>query len=219
MGKIVSLCKRRGFVFPGSEIYGGLAGTYDYGPYGVELRNNIKQYFWDKFVNERDNVYGMGAAIFMHPKVWEASGHVENFADTMVECKTCHERFKADDEAAISDHEKNHQNRKEKVVWTEPKQFKSLVSSSLGATEDDKTEIYLRGEITQGVHVNFKNIIDSIHPKIPFGIAQIGKAFRNEIKPANFLYRLREFEQMELQYYVHPDDAEAQKQFAFWKRS
>ena len=220
MEKIVSLCKRRGFVFQGSGIYGGLAGIYDYGPYGVELRNNIKQYFWDSFVKNREDVYGMGASILMPEKVWEASGHTSaaGLIDPLVECKICHERVRADQPEAIADHEKTHKNEKVKVEWTEPITFNLLVESHLGASEKTATKVYLRGEITQGVHVNFKNILDSMHPKLPFGIGQIGKAFRNEITPRDFLFRLREFEQMELQYYIKPDEEEGKKQFEFWKQ-
>lgn len=213
--KLVSLCKRRGFIFPGSEIYGGLAGIYDYGPLGVELRHNIKQYFWQKFISEREDVYGLGASILMPARVWEASGHTELFTDPLVECKICHERVRADQPEAIADHEAKH---KEKVVWSEPVKFNLLVETKLGASEKSSTVANLRGEITQGVHVNFKNILDSMHPKMPFGIGQIGKAFRNEITPRDFLFRLREFEQMELQYYVKPDVAEAKKIYDYWKQ-
>ena len=216
MEKIVSLCKRRGFVFQGSEIYGGLSGIYDYGPLGTDLRHNIKQYFWQKFVIERENVYGMSAAILMPEKVWEASGHTELFTDPLVECKICHERVRADQPEIIKDHEAKH--KKEKVEWSEPKKFNLLVETKLGASEDTATKVNLRGEITQGVHVNFKNILDSMHPKIPFGVAQIGKAFRNEITPRDFLFRQREFEQMELQYYIEPNDTEGDKVFEYWKK-
>ncbi|OHA97820.1 MAG: glycine--tRNA ligase [Candidatus Zambryskibacteria bacterium RIFCSPHIGHO2_12_FULL_38_34] len=218
MDKIVSLCKRRGFIFQGSDIYGGLAGIFDYGPLGVELRHNIKQYFWQKFITEREDVYGMGAAILMPEKVWEASGHIGTvgLVDPLVECKICHERIRADQSEVIADHEKTH--KKEKVEWTDPIKFNVMVGTKLGASEKTATQVYLRGEITQGVHVNFKNILDSMHPKIPFGIGQIGKAFRNEITPRDFLFRLREFEQMELQYYIKPDEAEGKKQYEYWKQ-
>lgn len=218
MEKIVSLCKRRGFVFQGSEIYGGLAGIYDYGPYGVELRHNIKQYFWNSFIKNREDVYGMGAAILMPAKVWEASGHTSalGLADPLIECKICHDRVRADQLEAISDHEKIHKGKK--VEWTDPIKFNLLVETKLGASEKTATPVFLRGEITQGVHVNFKNVMDSMHPKLPFGIGQIGKAFRNEITPGNFLFRLREFEQMELQYYIKPDEEEGKKQFEYWKQ-
>ncbi len=215
MEKIVSLCKRRGFVFQGSEIYGGLAGIYDYGPMGVELRNNIKQYFWKSFVIDREDIYGVSAAILMPQRVWEASGHTELFTDPLVECKICHERVRADQTEAIKDHEESHKGKK--VEWSEPVTFNLLVETRLGASEKTATKVNLRGEITQGVHVNFKNILDSMHPKIPFGIGQIGKAFRNEITPRDFLFRQREFEQMEVQYYIKPDEEEGKKQFEYWK--
>ncbi len=215
MDKIVSLCKRRGFIFPGSEIYGGLSGIFDYGPYGVELRHNIKQYFWNKFISEREDVLGMSAAILMPARVWEASGHTELFTDPLVECKICHERVRADQPEAIKDHENIHKDKK--VEWTDPVNFNLLVQSKLGASEKSQIDVNLRGEITQGVHVNFKNILDSMHPKIPFGIGQIGKAFRNEITPRDFLFRQREFEQMEIQFYIHPDEAEGMKWFEYWK--
>jgi len=160
MEKIVSLCKRRGFIFQGSEIYGGLSGIYDYGPYGVDLRHNIKQYFWNKFITEREDIYAVSAAILMPAKVWEASGHVGKLGlvDPVVECNICHERVRADQPEAIKDHEDKH--KKEKVIWSEPKVFNLLVETRLGASEDTSNQVYLRGEITQGVHVNFKNILD-----------------------------------------------------------
>ena len=215
--KIVSLCKRRGFVFQGSEIYGGLAGTYDYGPYGNDLRHNIKQYFWQKFVLDREDVYGMSTAILMPRKVWDASGHTSEVGlnDPLVECKICHERVRADQQEVISDHEKTHKNKK--VEWTEPVKFNLLVETKLGSSEKSSTEVNLRGEITQGVHVNFKNILDSMHPKLPFGIGQIGKAFRNEITPRDFLFRQREFEQMEIQYYIKPEETEGDRVYDYWK--
>jgi len=215
--KIVSLCKRRGFIFPGSEIYGGLRGTWDYGPLGSELKFNLKQAWWKYMVQSRENIFGVNAAILMHSKVWEGSGHTESFTDPLIECKTCHERMRADMPEQISEHEAAHAKKKEKVEWTEPKNFNLLVEAKLGVVEGEKSTVYLRGEITQGVHVNFKNVLDSMHPKIPFGIAQIGKAFRNEITPRNFVFRSREFEQMELQYYVKPDEETASDSFDFWK--
>src|SRR3989338_7948971 len=215
--KVVSLCKRRGFIFPGSEIYGGLRGTWDYGPLGTELKFNLKQSWWEYMVQDRENVFGMNASIMMNPKVWEASGHVASFTDPLVECKTCHERFRADKAEDIKEHEQTHAKKKEKVEWTEPKQFNILVEAKLGVVEGEKTTVFLRGEITQGVHVNFKNILDSMHPKIPFGVAQIGKAFRNEITPRNFIFRSREFEQMEMQTYVKANDKESMKIFETMK--
>lgn len=214
MEKIVSLAKRRGFIYPGSEIYGGLKGFWDYGPFGVELKNNIKREWWRTMVYERDDVVGIDSAIIMNPKVWEVSGHTESFTDPLVECKVCHKRIRADHEHEIKKHEKEH---KGKVEWTEPKTFNLLTEVYLGTTEP-KQKAYLRGEITQGVFVNFKNILDSTNKKIPFGIAQIGKAFRNEITPGNFTYRSREFEQMELEYFIKPDDKEAEKVFKYWKK-
>ncbi len=215
MEKIVSLAKRRGFIFPGSEIYGGLSGTWDYGPVGVELKNNIKNAFWEAMVYRRDDVVGIDAAIFMNPKVWEASGHIQSFTDPLVECKICHSRFRADQEDEIQKHESSHAGKK--ISWTEPKKFNLLVEAKVGVVEGEKINVYLRGEITQGVHVNFKNILDSTRISIPFGVAQIGKAFRNEITPGNFTFRSREFEQMELQFYIKPEDKESQKWFEYWK--
>lgn len=213
--KLVSLAKRRGFIFPGSEIYGGLAGTWDYGPLGVLLKQNIKKEFWLEMTRNHSDIVGIDAAILMNPKVWEASGHVEAFTDPLVECKTCHSRLRADQEEEIKSHEKNHNGKK--VDWTEPRKFNLLVEAKLGIVEDAKTKVYLRGEITQGVHVNFKNILSSTRLAIPFGVIQIGKAFRNEINPGNFTFRSREFEQMELQYYIKPEDKESKKWYEYWK--
>ena len=217
MEKIISLCKRRGFVFPGSEIYGGLAGTWDYGPLGVELKNNIKKEFWRSMVYQRTDTVGLDAAILMNPKVWEASGHTAAFADPLVECKICHERFRADHQDEIEAHHELHKKKGEQPEFTEPRQFNLLVEAGLGSVEGEKMKVYLRGEITQGAHANFKNVLDSSWCKIPFGIVQIGKAFRNEITPGNFLFRSREFEQMELQYYVKPDEKESLRWFDYWK--
>jgi len=216
LDKIVALCKRRGFIFPGSEIYSGLTGTWDFGPLGVELKNNIKKAFWQSMVYEREDVIGLDAAILMNPKVWEASGHVKAFVDPLVECKVCHERFRADQKEELASHQKSHQGKK--VQWTQPKKFNLLVEAKLGVVEDEKTKVFLRGEITQGVHVNFKNVLDSTRLQIPFGIAQIGKAFRNEITPGNFIFRSREFEQMELQFYIKPEESQAQKWYQYWKQ-
>lgn len=230
--KIVALAKRRGFMYPGSEIYGGLGGTWDYGPLGVELKNNIKREFWKSMVYKRDDVVGLDAAIMMNPQVWVASGHVAAFTDPLIECKICHQRFRADHQDVIKEHEQSHPGNTPGVsqraskahsgsgqksnIWTEPKKFNLLVEAKLGVVEDSKQKIYLRGEITQGVHVNFKNVLDSTRMQIPFGIAQIGKAFRNEITPGNFTFRSREFEQMELQFYVNPKEAE--KWYENWKK-
>ncbi len=212
MEKIIALCKRRGFIYSSSEIYGGIGGFWDYGPLGVELKNNIKKEWWKTMVYQRDDVVGVDAAIIMNPKVWEASGHVAAFTDPLVECKNCHHRFRADkikDDICENCGDKNN--------FTEPKQFNLLTEVFLGVTEP-KQKAYLRGEITQGVFVNFKNIVNSTRIKIPFGIAQIGKAFRNEITPGNFTYRSREFEQMELEFFIKPDEKEAIKWFEYWKQ-
>lgn len=214
MEKIVALAKRRGFIYPGSEIYGGLTGTWDYGPLGVELKRNIKNEWWKSMVQMRSDIVGIDAAIMMNPEVWRASGHLEAFTDPLVECMVCHSRLRADKPEEIKEHEKTH---KEKVEWTAPKKFNLLVEAKLGVVEGEKQTIYLRGEITQGAFVNFENIVSSTRVKIPFGIAQIGKAFRNEITPGNFTFRSREFEQMELEFFVRPEDSEGDKWFEYWK--
>ncbi|MEK7551286.1 MAG: glycine--tRNA ligase [Patescibacteria group bacterium] len=215
MEKIVALCKRRGYIYPGSEIYGGLTGTWDYGPLGVLLKKNIKDQWWKQMVQLRNDVVGVDAAIMMNPTVWQKSGHVDAFTDPLVECKVCHQRFRADKEDEVSAHEKSH---KEKVEWTTPQKFNLLVKAYLGIVEGKQSEIYLRGEITQGAFVNFENVVSSTRVKIPFGIAQIGKAFRNEITPGNFTYRSREFEQMELEFFVKPEEKEGDTWFEYWKK-
>ncbi len=217
MEKIVALCKRRGFIYPGSEIYGGLAGTWDYGPVGSLMKKNLKDLWWKEMVQLREDIVGIDAAIMMNPRAWEASGHVEAFTDPLVECKICHQRFRADKLEEIEVHTKSHEGLA--VDWTQPQQFNLLVKAYLGVLEGKQSEIYLRGEITNGVHVNFKNVLDSTRVRIPFGIAQIGKAFRNEITPGNFTFRSREFEQMEVQYYIKPDEAEGKKWFEYWKQN
>jgi len=201
MEKIISLAKRRGFVYQGSEIYGGLAGTWDYGPYGVALRNNIKGLWWKKFVTDREDMYGVDAAILMNQNVWKASGHVGGFSDPLVECKKCKSRFRADQ---LED--KNKCPECEGQLG-EARQFNMMFKTHIGAVESEESISYLRPETAQGMFVNFKNIIDSFHPKLPFGLAQIGKAFRNEIAPRDFIFRSREFEQMEIEYFVDPRDA------------
>lgn len=217
MEKIVSLAKRRGFIFPGSEIYGGLSGTWDYGPVGSILKKNIKDLWWKDAVQLRDDIVGIDAAIMMNPKAWEASGHTVSFTEPLVECKICHERFRADKSEEVLDHEKIHKGKKPE--WTEPRQFNTLVKAYLGVIEGEKSEIFLRGEITNGVSVNFKNVVNSARVKIPFGIAQTGKAFRNEITPGNFTFRSREFEQMEVQFYIKPEEKEGEKWFEYWKKN
>lgn len=205
MQDIVSLAKRRGFIYQGSEIYGGLAGTWDYGPLGVMLKNNIRRFWWKQFVYDRTDMYGVDAAILMNEKVWQASGHVDGFSDPLVECSKCKHRFRADhleDPKVCPDC---------KGALGEAKQFNMMFKTSVGATEGEGSTSYLRPETAQGIFVNFKNIVDSFHPKLPFGIAQIGKAFRNEIAPRDFIFRTREFEQMEIEYFVKA--AEWEKHF------
>lgn len=213
MQKIVSLAKRRGFIFQSSEIYGGYQGFWDYGPAGVELKKNIKNEWWKTMVYGRDDVVGIDASIIMNPVVWEKSGHLKALVDPLVECKECHKRFRADHNDVLKEHSKEHNG---KIEWTEAKTFNLMTEVLLGTTEP-KEKSYLRGEITQGVYVNFKNVVDSTRVKIPFGIAQIGKAFRNEVTPGNFTFRSIEFEQMELEYFVKPVEAESKKTFEEFK--
>lgn len=198
--KIVSLAKRRGFVYPGSEIYGGLANTWDFGPLGHALKKNIKELWWREFVENEENVYGIDGGIILSPKVWEASGHVENFTDPLVECQSCHRRFRADQ---LDDLKKCPECGGK---LSAPRMFNGMFRTFVGATEDSNSIAYLRPETAQAIFINFKNVVDSIHPKIPFGIAQIGKAFRNEITAGNFIFRDIEFEQMELEYFIKKDD-------------
>lgn len=204
MEEIISLCKRRGFIFQGSEIYGGLAGTWDYGHFGVALKNNIKNIWWKRFVTDREDMYGVDAAILMNQKVWQATGHASNFSDPLSECKKCKKRFRADQ---LKDPKKCVECGGQ---MSEPRQFNMMLKTHVGAVEDDSSISYLRPETAQGMFVNYKNIIDSYHPKLPFGMAQIGKAFRNEIAPRDFTFRSREFEQMEIEYLVKPEN---------WKKS
>ena len=209
MEKIISLCKRRGFIYPGSEIYGGLAGTYDYGPLGVALKNNIKNLWWKKFVESREDMYGVDAAILMNSAVWKASGHVDTFTDPLVECKKCKKRFRADQlevPGVCNDCGGK---------TGEARQFNMMFKTQIGAMEDSSATVYLRPETAQGMFVNFKNIVDSFHPKLPFGLAQIGKAFRNEITPRDFIFRVREFEQMEIEFFLKPEEWE--KYFEYWR--
>jgi glycyl-tRNA synthetase len=198
MEKIVSLCKRRGFIFPGSEIYGGMANSWDYGPLGVELKNNIKNLWWKKFVHGRDDMVGIDAALVMNPKVWEASGHVATFSDPLVECKKCHSRFRAD-QINLSD---PCTSCGSKDGYTEPKQFNLMFKTFIGPAEEEANVAYFRPETAQAMFVQFKNILDTARKTLPFGVAQIGKAFRNEITPGNFIFRTREFEQMEIEYFI-----------------
>lgn len=217
MEKITSLAKRRGFVYQGSEIYGGLAGTWDYGPLGVALKNNIKDAWRKKFVSSRTDMYEVDAAILMSSKVWEASGHVAGFADPLIECPKCKNRYRDDQVEEVKDGKyagfKLCENCGE--ILSQARQFNMMFKTQIGAMEDSSATVYLRPETAQGVFVNFKNVVDSFHPKLPFGIAQIGKAFRNEITPRDFVFRVREFEQMEIEYFIRPEDWE--KHFVYWK--
>jgi glycyl-tRNA synthetase len=208
MDKLVSLCKRRGFIFPSSEIYGGINACWDYGPLGAELKRNIKDFWWRQMVHKRDDIEGLDAAILMHPKVWEASGHISEFTDPLVDCKKCKSRFRADD--IESDTCPNCGGE-----LTEPRRFNLMFKTFMGPLEDEASVIFLRPETAQGIYVNFLNVQGPSRQKIPFGIAQIGKAFRNEITPGNFIFRTREFEQMEMQFFIHP--SEDAKWFAYWK--
>lgn len=202
MENIISLAKRRGFIFQGSEIYGGLAGTWDYGPLGVALKNNIRNLWWKRFVENRDDIFGMDASILMNQKVWQATGHATSFSDPLVECKKCKHRFREDQ---LADPKKCPDCG---GALGEARQFNMMFQTHVGAMQDDASVSYLRPETAQGMFVNFKNIMDSLHPKLPFGMAQVGKAFRNEIAPRDFLFRAREFEQMEIEYFVNPKDWE-----------
>lgn len=213
MEKIISLCKRRGFVYPGSEIYGGLAGTFDYGPLGVALKNNIKNLWWKKFVDGREDMYGVDAAILMNSVVWKTSGHVDTFTDPLVECPKCKNRYRADQIELNKNGFQECPNCGELLGAS--RNFNMMFKTQIGAVEDSSATIYLRPETAQGMFVNFKNVIDSFHPKLPFGMAQIGKAFRNEITPRDFIFRIREFEQMEIEYFIKPEDWE--KYFIYWR--
>lgn len=212
MEKVVSLCKRRGFIFPGSEIYGGIAGIYDYGPVGVELKMNVKKLWGKEIFRNHENIFEIDSSILMQRQVWDASGHTSaGFTDPLQECKKCHHRFRAD----------HLQRQKIKKCpdcggqLTEPKRFNLLVETHLGPVKDDSSLTYLRGETAQGLYVNYKNVKTTTRAELPFGIGQVGKAFRNEITPGHFTYRMREFEQMEMQYFVKPKDAD--KYFEQWK--
>ncbi|MBI4187812.1 MAG: glycine--tRNA ligase [Chloroflexi bacterium] len=207
MEKIVSLCRRRGFIFPSSEIYGGLSSCWDYGPLGVELKRNVKEAWWQAMVRERDDMVGLDTSILMHPRVWEASGHLVNFTDPLVDCKSCKQRFRADqlpsDKCPACGGE-----------LTESRRFNLMFKTFMGPVEDDASVVYLRPETAQGIFVNFQNVVNTTRKRLPFGIAQLGKVFRNEITTGNFIFRDREFEQMELEYFVKPGTDE--KLFDYW---
>ncbi len=207
MEKIVSLCKRRGFIFPSSEVYGGLESCWDYGPLGVELKRNVKNIWWRAVVQERDDMVGIDASVMMHPQIWVASGHVEGFSDPLVECKVCHLRWRATDLNGDSCPDCGGE-------LTEPRLFNLMFKTFMGPVEDDASVIYLRPETAQGMFVNFDNVLATSRKKLPFGIAQIGKSFRNEITTGNFIFRTREFEQMEIEYFVKPGSDE--DWFKYW---
>jgi glycyl-tRNA synthetase len=211
MDKIVSLCKRRGFIFQSSEIYGGLNGAYDYGPLGVQLKNNIRDFWWKEMTQIHDDIVGLDASILMHPRVWEASGHVSNFSDPMVDCKQCKSRFRADQ----IDLKGACPTCGTKDSFTEPRNFNLMFSTHIGANADASSIVYLRPETAQGIYVDFKNVVSSSRVKIPFGIAQVGKAFRNEITTKNFIFRSCEFEQMEMQWFCKPGSDE--HWFSYWR--
>jgi len=239
LNQVVSLAKRRGFVFPGSEIYGGLANTYDLGPLGVELHRNLANYWWDYFVTKRSDIFGLDTAILMSPKVWEASGHTDSFTDVMLDCKSCQSRTRADH--LIEDHFQKLEKpakvegltpqkldeiiQTEKIKcpncqefnWTNARPFNLLFQTKVGILPESQSTVYLRGEIAQGMFTNFKNVLDTLHPKLPFGLAQSGKAFRNEITLGNFIFRTLEFNLAEFEYFFDPDTQDWQTLFSTWK--
>jgi glycyl-tRNA synthetase len=209
MDKIVNLCKRRGLVFPASDIYGGLGSTWDYGPAGVELKRNVKEAWWRDTVQSRNDVIGLDSAILQHPRIWEASGHLQNFTDPLVDCKNCKQRFRADHVDGTRCPECGGE-------LTEARQFNLMFKTFVGPVEDTASTIYLRPETAQGIFCNFANLLDTQRVKLPFGVAQTGKSFRNEITPGNFIFRTREFEQMEMEFFVRPDPVEELKWFEYW---
>jgi len=206
--KITALAKRRGIIFQNSEIYGGIGGFYDYGPVGVEMKNNLKRYWWKNIVDRRENVVGIDGAIITHPKVWEASGHLTGFADEVIECKKCHQRFRPEDIDGKCP-------KCGGGEFTDSRKYNLLFKTEVGVLEGEKMDVYLRGEACQNIYLDFKNVVDSTRQQIPFGIAQIGKAFRNEVTPNKLTYRTREFEQWDLQFFVNPKDME--QWFEYWK--
>src|SRR5271163_1455618 len=216
MEKIVALCKRRGFVFPSSEIYGGVGSTYDFGHYGVLLKTNVKNEWWRAMLQERDDIVAIDSAILQHPRVWEASGHLAGFTDPLVDCRACGQRFRADHLADLACGRKpsKHPGETEECDLTEARDFNLMFETTIGPVKESGATAYLRPETAQGIFINFKNVLQFSRKKPPFGIAQVGKSFRNEITPQNFVFRTREFEQMEMEYFVPPD--EAQKWFEYW---
>jgi len=216
MDKIVSLCKRRGFIFPSSEIYGGVGSTYDYGHYGVLLKTNVKGEWWRAMLQDRDDVVALDSAIIQHPRVWEASGHLAGFTDPLVDCRTCKKRFRADhlDQLPCGQKPSKHPGEGPDCDLTEARDFNLMFETTVGPVKDAGATVYLRPETAQGIFINFKNVLQFSRRKPPFGIAQIGKSFRNEITPGNFIFRTREFEQMEMEFFVPPDEAD--RWFAHW---
>ena len=220
MDKLVSLCKRRGFIFQSSEIYGGLGSVWDYGPLGVELKRNVKDRWWRAMVYARDDIEGLDAAILMHPRVWEASGHVAGFTDPLIDCRTCKARFRADQiaDARCPQKPSKRPGEHDACDLTEPRMFNLMFKTFIGPVEESASVVYLRPETAQGIYVNYLNVLQGSRQRIPFGIAQIGKAFRNEITPGNFIFRTREFEQMEMQFFVKPgSDAEWFERWREWR--
>ncbi len=216
MDKIVALCKRRGFIFPSSEIYGGLGSTYDFGHYGVLLKTNVKNEWWRSLLQQRDDIVALDSAILQHPRVWEASGHVGGFSDPLVDCKSCGQRFRADqlDQLACPKKPSKQPGEGPDCDLTEARAFNLMFETTVGPVKDSGSVAYLRPETAQGIFINFKNVLQFSRKKPPFGIAQVGKSFRNEITPGNFIFRTREFEQMEMEFFVPP--AEAGKWFEYW---
>jgi glycyl-tRNA synthetase len=216
MDQIVSLSRRRGFVFPSSEIYGGLGSTYDYGHYGVLLKNNLRQRWFEAMVLERDDIVALDSAVILHPRVWEASGHVEGFSDPLVDCRTCKLRFRADklEDSQCGRKPSKHPGEFKECDLTEPRQFNLMFQTTVGPVEDSGSRAFLRPETAQGIFINFKNVLQVARRRPPFGIAQVGRSFRNEITPGNFLFRVREFEQMEMEFFVPPADSE--RWYRYW---
>src|SRR5438874_4884040 len=216
MDRIVALCKRRGFVFPSSEIYGGVGSTYDYGHYGVLLKNNVKAQWWKAMLQDRDDIVALDSAIIQHPRVWEASGHLAGFTDPLIDCRACKHRFREDHLGDLQCPLKpsKHPGEAEQCDLTEARAFNLMFKTTIGPVEEAGSVAYLRPETAQGIFINFKNVLQFSRKKPPFGIAQIGKSFRNEITPGNFIFRTREFEQMEMEFFVPP--AEAQQWFRYW---
>ena len=210
MEKIVALCKRRGFVFPSSEIYGGMGSTYDFGHYGVLLKGNVKAQWWRAMIGEREDIVALDSAILQHPRVWEASGHLEGFTDPLVDCRTCKQRFRADqlEEASCPRAPSKHPGEHKDCDLTQARQFNLMFETTVGPVKEEGATAYLRPETAQGIFINFKNVLAFARKKPPFGIAQVGKSFRNEITPGNFIFRTREFEQMEMEFFVPPEEAE-----------